>query len=137
MKKIGIVGSRRRDSDEDFKITEKIFLSVYESGDEIVSGGCPKGGDRFAEILAKKHQVPIKIYYAQWNKIGKGAGFARNGAIAKDSDVLIGVVTEDRTGGTEDTVKKFLKKTSEVFFLPVPQPKQTTDQDDSGSWMEI
>jgi len=104
------------------------FLSLYEAGDEIVSGGCPNGGDMFAEILAKKYQVPIKIYYAQWKKIGRGAGFARNTDIARDSDILMAVVAEDRTGGTEDTVKKFcnkFKKTEEglikekkLIFVP-------------------
>ena len=119
MKTIGIIGSRRRDSEEDFKKCEEAFLSVYEPGDEIVSGGCPKGGDKFAEILAKKHQVTIKIYYAQWNKIGRGAGFARNTYIAKDSDVLIACVSYDRKGGTENTIKTFLKtKSAEMLLLP-------------------
>ncbi|HUX60717.1 MAG TPA: hypothetical protein VMV32_05350, partial [Ignavibacteriaceae bacterium] len=110
MKTIGIVGSRRRDSEEDFKACEKIFLSLYEDGDEIVSGGCSKGADAMAERLAKKHQVPIKIHYAQWNKLGKIAGFIRNIDIARDADDLIAVVAEDRKGGTEDTIKKFLEK---------------------------
>ena len=92
MKVIGIIGSRRRDALEDWLACEKKFKEIYEAGDEIVSGGCPKGGDRFAEKLAKKYQVPIKIYYAQWNKLGKGAGFARNGDIARDAWDLIAVV---------------------------------------------
>ena len=106
MKTIGIIGSRRRNSEEDFKQCEKIFLENYTEGDRIVSGGCPLGGDRFAEILAKTHQVPILIHYAKWNKLGKSAGFIRNTDIAKDCDILIAVVSEDRTGGTEDTIKK-------------------------------
>lgn len=110
MKTIGIIGSRRRDSLEDLAICEKKFLELYEDGDEIVSGGCPAGGDRFAEKLAKKYQVTIKIYYAQWNKLGKRAGFERNTYIARDSDELIAVVAEDRTGGSEDTVRKFRNK---------------------------
>ena len=48
----------------------------------------------------------------------RGAGFVRNGDIAKDSDVLIACVAPDRTGGTEDTIKKFLKlKTEKCLFL--------------------
>jgi len=109
MKTIGIIGSRRRASQNDFKECEKTFLSVYESGDEIVSGGCPAGGDRFAEIIAKSHQIAIKIYYAQWKKLGRGAGFARNTDIAKNSNIIIAVVAGDRTGGTEDTIRKFCK----------------------------
>jgi len=117
MKTIGVVGTRRRDSSSDFKECERIFLSVYEDGDHIVSGGCPKGGDKFAEIIAKKHQIPIKIYYAQWEKLGKGAGFARNGDIARDADVLVAVVSKDRTGGTEDTIRKAEKMGKNVVLV--------------------
>jgi len=113
MKVIGIVGSRRRNSKDDYKLMEEKFLEIYEDGDEIVSGGCHKGADAMAQHLAEKHQVTIKIYYAQWNKLERGAGFARNTYIARDSDELIAVVAEDRTGGTEDTVKKFLKNNNE------------------------
>ena len=116
MKVIGIVGTRRRNSQKDFLQCEKKFLDVYEDGDEIVSGGCPQGADRYAEVIAKKHQIPIKIYYAQWNKLGKRAGFARNGDIAQDADVLIAVVSDDRSGGTEDTIKKFGDK-GELILL--------------------
>lgn len=109
MKTIGIIGSRRRDSKEDHQKVNAAFHKTYEPGDEIVSGGCPQGGDRFAENLAKLFQVPIKIYYAQWERLGRSAGFQRNSLIARDADILIACVAPDRTGGTEDTIKKFLK----------------------------
>ena len=112
MKIIGIVGSRRRDSEKDFKICEAKFKELYEEGDEVVSGGCPKGGDRFAERIAKKYGLGIKIYFPNWN-LGKAAGFARNTFIARDATDLIAVVAEDRTGGTEDTVRKFLKRVND------------------------
>ena len=54
MKKIIIIGSRRRDSDEDYIQDWNEFRKWYEDGDIIVSGGCPKGGDRFAEVIARK-----------------------------------------------------------------------------------
>lgn len=104
---IGIIGSRRRNTQDDLIAVELAFLSIYQQGDHIVSGGCDTGGDRFAEYLAKKHQVTILIHYAQWKRHGKSAGFVRNGDIAADSDLLIACVATDRTGGTEDTIKKF------------------------------
>jgi hypothetical protein len=113
MKIIGIIGSRRRNSRDDLKLLENKFLELYEEGDEIVSGGCPKGADAMAEHLAKKHQVPIKIYYAQWKILGKRAGFARNTDIARDAHNIIAMVAEDRTGGTEDTVRKFIKRVND------------------------
>jgi len=131
MKTIGIIGSRRRNSEEDFKETERKFLSMYEDGDEIVSGGCPTGADAMAEVLAKKHQVPIKIYYAQWNKLGKGAGFARNTDISRDADILIALVSDDRKGGTEDTIKKFLKKKDQSGLVLIEPNESNEDFDPS------
>jgi hypothetical protein len=52
-KTIGIIGTRTRDSGDDFDLTLKAFKSIYKSGDRICSGGCPKGGDRFADTIAK------------------------------------------------------------------------------------
>lgn len=111
MKTIGIIGSRRRDKPDDYDKIEAAFLSVYGPNDTIVSGGCSRGGDRFAEQIAKRHQVTIKIYYAEWNRLGKPAGFIRNADIARDADILIACVSSDRTGGTEDTIKKFQMRT--------------------------
>ncbi len=108
MKWIGIVGSRRRDEGSDRVAISTAFHSIYEDGDMIVSGGCPAGADNHAEKIAKLHQVPIMIHYAQWNKHGRSAGFIRNGDIADRASVLIACVAADRTGGTEDTIKKFL-----------------------------
>lgn len=116
--KFGIVGSRRRNAEEDFKLCERIFLAFYKEGDEIVSGGCPNGGDRFAEIIAKKYGIPIKIYFPNWEKHGKAAGFVRNTKIAEDSDTIIAVSHADRKGGTEDTIKKAEKLGKKIIIVP-------------------
>lgn len=109
MKYIGIVGSRRRNGESDYSIVDHEFLKIYEPGDIIVSGGCPSGADHFAELIAKKYGITIKIFYSDWEKYGKIAGFIRNTDIAKTSDVLIACVSSDRKGGTEDTINKFKK----------------------------
>jgi hypothetical protein len=116
MKKIGIIGTRRRNSGEAFKKIKEVFLEIYEEGDQIISGGCPKGGDRCAETLAKDFGVPILIFFPNWKKFGRGAGLVRNAAIADSSDILIACVSKDRTGGTEDTIKKFIKTLTKVDF---------------------
>ena len=108
-KVIGIVGSRRRNSEDDYKIVVKVFFDNYVKGDIIVSGGCPKGADHFAELIASSNDICIKIFPANWNKYGRGAGIIRNTDIAKMADMLIACVAADRKGGTEDTVKKFKK----------------------------
>ena len=108
MKKIGIVGTRRRDTANDRLAVTQQFFEIYEYGDWIVSGGCPEGGDRFAEVIAKDNGIPIIIFYPNWKKYGKVAGFIRNTDIADHSDRLIACTAPDRKGGTEDTIHKYL-----------------------------
>lgn len=117
MKTIGIVGSRRRNTTQDFNKVKEAFLKIYTEDDRIVSGGCPQGADNFAELIAKTQQVPITIHYAQWNKHGNSAGFLRNGDIADQADVLIACVDPFREGGTEDTIKKFRQGISEETMI--------------------
>lgn len=122
MKTIAIIGSRRRDTKKDFEQCKDIFLSVYEDGDKIVSGGCPKGGDKFAEIIAEELKLTVEngkliLYLADWDKYGKGAGFIRNTYIAQDADIVIAVVSKDRTGGTEDTLKKAVKMGKKIILV--------------------
>jgi len=106
---IGIVGSRRRSSRQDKELIAIELQKHIVVGDTIIiSGGCPSGADRFAEELAKFLQIPILIYYAEWRRLGKSAGIQRNTHIARHSNILIACVAEDRKGGTEDTVRKFI-----------------------------
>jgi predicted Rossmann fold nucleotide-binding protein DprA/Smf involved in DNA uptake len=116
MKKIGIVGSRRRNTYQDYLACVKVFNEVYEPDDTIVSGGCPKGGDVFANRIAKERGLTITIHYPDWRRFGKSAGFKRNTLIANDCDVLIAVVVPERTGGTEDTVAKCNKQNKQVYL---------------------
>jgi hypothetical protein len=117
MKTIGIVGSRRRDRrPQDFHSTCIAFWKVYEPGDKLVSGGCPTGGDKFAEMIAKTLGLTITIHYPNWDS-GKNAGFVRNTKIADDCDVLIAVVAKDRTGGTEDTIRKVQLRNKPVILV--------------------
>lgn len=115
-KAIGIVGSRRRDRPSDKLDCFHAFRAIYEEGDRIVSGGCPKGGDRFAVEIALEQGITITIHYPDWNKHKKAAGFVRNSKIAEDCDVLIALPSPDRTGGTEDTIKKAVKLGKKVIL---------------------
>ena len=131
---IGIVGTRSRDTYEDqYRVFEALHELLYKLGYTadmpftLVSGGCPKGGDRFAQVYAQADGLPVvvldegascvtgamNIHPALWDKHGKSAGFVRNTYIARDADYLIACVAPNRKGGTEDTIKKFSAKWSE------------------------
>lgn len=120
--RIGIVGSRRRNTVGDYEKVLKALAKVldenmcnarsyygYVNVDfQLVSGGCSRGADCFVPKLNKIFclQEPL-IHKPMYDLFGNAATFIRNSAIAKDSDVLIACVAKDRTGGTEDTIKKF------------------------------
>ena len=108
MKIIGIIGTRRKDGLEHFKKVEEVLKRIITPEDQICSGFCPQGGDRFAVILATHYGNLKPLWFPpDWKGFGKAAGFKRNTDIAMNSDVLIAVVADDRTGGTEDTIRKF------------------------------
>ncbi len=113
---IGIIGSRRRSSGADYLACVRTFDSIYRDGDKIVSGGCPTGGDRFAEDIARTRGLTITVHYPNWGA-GRHAGFLRNSRIAGDADVLIAVVASDRKGGTEDTIKKAERLGKKVILV--------------------
>jgi hypothetical protein len=117
MKIIGIVGSRRRTSDKDLELLLHKFVDIYEEGDKIVSGGCPEGADKWAEAIAAQYDLTEengKLIVHRPESVPRGSSYYkyvqafhnRNTLIAEECDVLIAVVARDRTGGTEDTVKK-------------------------------
>lgn len=126
---IGIVGSRRRNSVEDFNLVNDKFCEIilYLGNDEnvsIISGGCPSGGDAFAEKIASHYKLPIIIHYPDKSKLKSHSrweytkiNYERNTIIAKESDILIACVAVDRKGGTEDTIKKFLKFGKTELYL--------------------
>lgn len=131
MKHIGIIGTRRRDNPSAFKLVEEKFLEIYEEGDWIVSGGAKKGADRFAEKISDKHGVPRLIFPANYAKYGSPAAqFIRNGVVANHSDVIVACVVapeegldevvKRKRGGTEDTLRKYLKclkENPEVYLV--------------------
>ena len=122
-KKIVIIGSRRRDDQEDFDTVYQHFQKVYNEGDIIVSGGCPKGGDRFAEIIARRLGLteengklivhrPKKPVQGSPKWMYTKAFYERNTLVAREvglNDIVIACVAPDRTGGTEDTLKKITR----------------------------
>lgn len=115
MKKIGIIGTRKRNIRTDYQLVHNAFFEIYEEGDWIVSGHCPVGGDAFAEKIAFDYGIPILLFPPK-KKTAKEF-FARNTLVALNSDVLIAClvspyesledVLKRPSGGSEDTIKKF------------------------------
>jgi hypothetical protein len=117
MKIIGIIGTRSRNIRTDYQLVHDAFFEIYEEGDWICSGHCPKGGDAFAEKIAYAYGIPILIFPPK--KRTAKYFFARNTLIAQNSHILIACLVRPHEslkdvlrrskGGSEDTIKKFKK----------------------------
>ena len=87
---------------------------------EIVSGHC-EGADQLGELYASNHDLPCKVFPAQWEKYGRSAGPIRNSEMvnyASEAEMPVVVAFRSpRTKGTNDTVKKAEKHGFKVFII--------------------
>ena len=63
------------------------FLLNHEK-DTIITGGC-SGADKITERLCGELKIECKIYNADWEKFGKGAGFIRNNLMLNNNPDLV------------------------------------------------
>jgi len=70
---------------------------------EIVSGGA-KGVDQLAERYADEHQIPLRIYSAEWSTYGKSAGLRRNAQIVEHASHVLAFLHE-KSRGTRNTIR--------------------------------
>ena len=116
-----------------------IELATKESGfeiTEIVSGGA-RGADKCGEIWAKIHDIPVKVFCAEWNnlkqsnaniktrtnpwnkkkeKYNSNAGFYRNEEMAKYADALIALQPQGPTPGTTHMIKMAKKYGLKIYI---------------------
>lgn len=55
---------------------------------EIVSGTA-RGADKLGEAWAERHGVPVKLFPADWDGLGRGAGYRRNEQMAIYADACV------------------------------------------------
>jgi hypothetical protein len=119
----------------DYDLLEKAISKAGFDITEVVSGGA-KGGDLLGEMWAKAHNIPVKVFKADWNNIkvkgvkikerrnpfnGKmekynvDAGFARNKLMVEYADAAICLQPYGETSGTQHTIKLARKKGIPVY----------------------
>lgn len=78
-----IIAGCRDFTDRDF-IYEGIdsFITDHGTPDLIIEGGAT-GVDRIAGEYARDHNIPLRIFKADWNKYGRVAGPIRNEKMAR------------------------------------------------------
>jgi hypothetical protein len=104
----GIVGSRRRTDRETIETT----IGGLPIGTVVITGGA-RGPNRWAEQAARTQRFEVVVHRpdldgvrARWQAAERF--YARNQRIVDDADLVIAFVAADRTGGTEDAIRRAL-----------------------------
>lgn len=98
--RLGIIGSR---SFSDYKL---LCEEVAKFGDiELIVSGGAAGADLLGERYAREHKIPTRIFYPDWKKYGKRAGFLRNSDIVRSSEHII-AFWDQSSAGTRDSINK-------------------------------
>lgn len=106
-----IAGSRTVDKYSDVM---KAILNIDWEITEVVSGTA-KGADRLGERWASIHNVPLKLFPADWGHYGKSAGVIRNNEMAGYADALI-ALWNGWSKGTENMIDTARKKGLRVYI---------------------
>lgn len=86
--KLIVAGSREF---ENYAVVERAidqFIENYGPITEIVSGTA-RGADQLGERYAKKHNIALRQFPANWDLYGKSAGYRRNEEMANYGNALL------------------------------------------------
>jgi hypothetical protein len=107
--RVAVVGSRRR---TDREVIEA-YIAELAPGTVVITGGAT-GPDCWAEQAARARALEVVVYQpaldgvrARWQAAERY--YARNQRLVDDSDRVIAFVAPDRTGGTEDTIRRAIR----------------------------
>ncbi len=112
--KVIIAGSRHMPE----SLYPLISAAVVASGfpiTEVVSGRA-KGADRLGERFAIEHNLPLKLFPANWNLHGKSAGPIRNSEMKNYADAAI-VFIWDGSRGSANMILQMQKAKKPVFVV--------------------
>jgi len=109
-----IAGMRDFHDYEYFRAYMKL-LSPFLEITEVVSGGA-KGVDAMGEYWSKENDIKLKVFTAEWDKLGKRAGHVRNHKMAMYADGLI-AFWNGSSRGTADMIKTAQKEGLEGYVV--------------------
>lgn len=98
------------------------YVRMLPAGTVVVSGGAI-GPDRWAVSEAQQRGLPWRVFKADWQGLGKGAGFARNSLILAAVDRVV-AYHDLSSKGTADTLSKARLAGLRTEVIVVPEQKE-------------
>ncbi len=97
---------------------EKLDFYLQNQGDIVIISGAARGADKLGEQYATNKGYEIIICKAQWDQLGKKAGYIRNEEMAKIADAAV-IFWDGVSKGTKhmiDLSKKYNLKLRIIKF---------------------
>ena len=111
-----VAGTRTFD---DYKLLEEKLDKIFKNHrpTSIVCGEA-KGADTLGKEYAKKHNIHVDSFPANWEKYGKQAGYIRNEEMAKNAEALI-AFHKDNSAGTKHMIETAKKNNLQIRVIKV------------------
>ena len=119
--KLLIAGSRKfeRDLDELFD-AGLVGLAIYSLGGVTVIAGGARGVDTAAEEWAESTGIDFQEYPADWDGLGRRAGYIRNCEMVEACDAAI-IVWDGKSKGTKHTIDLLVKAHKSYVLMVYPE----------------
>lgn len=127
-----IIAGDRNVNEMDMRLIDSAIKASGYDITEVVSG-CARGADRLGEIWARKNNIPVVKFPADWKNLdaegaiikdgqygpyNAKAGFDRNQQMANYADGLIALQPNGLTDGTTDMIERAEKRGLSVCIYP-------------------
>jgi len=83
-----------------------------------ISGAASTGADRLIINYCKERNLPCKEYPADWDNLGKGAGYARNVEMSKVATHLI-AFWDGKSKGTSHMIDLIIKRRTQYYVVDI------------------
>lgn len=110
--KVIVAGTR---TFEDYDFLKKVLSEPEYNITELVSGRS-KGADQLGERYAKENNIPLKLFPADWENLGRKAGPIRNEQMAEYGDMLI-AFWDGESRGTKNMIQQMQKRKKLVHII--------------------
>ena len=128
MKELRIIIAGSRDFN-DYELLKKSAIEIITKKTILpdltrIVSGCARGADTLGERFAKEFGLEVKKFPADWNGLGKRAGYVRNAEMAKfavedDNDGMLIAFWDGKSRGTKhmiDLAKRYGLEVHVVSF---------------------
>ena len=109
---LALIGSRGFNN---YNLLKSILYPNIDNITKIISGGA-NGADKLGEFFAKENNIDIHIFYPNWTKYGKRAGFIRNQYIIESCTHVI-AFWDGESKGTKSSIDLAIKNNKKIKII--------------------